>query len=511
MKPLVLVILDGWGLSPNLEGNAILRVPTPNYDKLLSVFPNTTLHASGEEVGLDWGEMGNSEVGHLNLGTGRVVTQDLPRINQTISDGRFFVNPELLNTFEYAKRNNSNLHLIGLYSSGGVHSHYNHLFALLELAKKQDFKNVFIHIITDGRDTPPKTILNDLPKLYKKFDELKLGKVASVMGRYYAMDRDKREERIAKAFKVLTEPFNIVNTPEDAVNNTYNIGKTDEFIEPSSIIDTPRIKEKDAVIFYNFRADRAKEISEKITMIKDIFFTSFTSYGYEPTSLIRVAFFVEKVQHQLASILADNNIHQLHIAETEKYPHVTYFFNGGLEKPFLNEKRIMVASPKVETYDLQPEMSAGGITEKFTNYYKKERPEFTVLNFANADMVGHTGSLEATEKAIQVVDTCLGQVSEVVLNSGADIIITADHGNAEQLINLETGEIDKEHTTNPVPLILGFAERMNRKALNIVLENKVNMAIQTPVGVLADVTATVCSRLKLKRQPDFTGQSLEDL
>lgn len=509
MKPIVLAILDGWGLNPMEDGNAIFSAPTPNYDKLLSQFPSTLLAASGQEVGLDWGEMGNSEVGHLNLGTGRVVMQDLPRIDKSIADGSFFKNPELLGAFQYAKNHQSKLHLLGLVSAGGVHSHINHLLAFLDMAKDENFTEVYIHIISDGRDTAPQIILTDLKKVEAKIAQTGVGKVASVIGRYYAMDRDKRTERTQKAYNTLTaESASTAESAETAIAAAYKVGKSDEFIEPVKIDNLPRVKSEDALIFFNFRSDRARQISDLLIKIPDLYFVSFTSYGHEPTSLVKVAFLSEKVTDQLAMILSNHKIPQFHIAETEKYAHVTYFFNGGWEAPFTQEERMLIPSPKVATYDLKPEMSAEQIAQKFCDYFLAHHPIFTVLNFANADMVGHTGNFEATKTAIATVDRCLGKLAATVLNHSGDLLVTADHGNAEQMINPQTGEIDKEHTTNPVPLILGFAERQLKQPQEITLETKIAQAAQPPTGVLADVTATIIKRLNLDLPAEITGQDL---
>lgn len=513
MKPIVLVILDGWGLSPDLTGNAIYNTPTPNYDKLLSIFPSTTLHASGEEVGLTWGEMGNSEVGHLNLGTGRVVMQDLPRINKSIQDGSFFHNLELRQAFKYARENQSKVHLIGLFSGGGVHSHLNHLFALLEMAKRESPPKggIFIHLISDGRDTPPKIILQDLPKLEEKLREVGFGQIASLCGRYYAMDRDRRLERTKKAFRVLIDPSApAAPKVEEAVSAAYVAGKSDEFIEPIRIGSGTQIQKKDAVIFYNFRPDRSRQLSELILQIPEIYFVSFTSYGEETTPLIKVAFFADRVTDQLAMVLANKKLSQLHIAETEKYPHVTYFFNGGWERPFAGENRILIPSPQVETYDLKPEMSAKVVAEKFCQFFAAKKPVFSVLNFANPDMVGHTGVYEAAQKAIAAVDEQLGKVAGAVIQSDSDIIITADHGNAEQMINPQTQEPDKNHTTNPVPMILGFSDKKYREPLVINMESKITQASVNPSGVLADVTATILGRLGLSQPEAESGQNLSD-
>jgi len=478
----------------------------------MSIFPYTSLHASGEEVGLAWGEMGNSEVGHLNLGTGRIIMQDLPRIDKTIADGTFFQNKELIRAFNYAKQNNSNVHMIGLFSAGGVHSHLNHLLALMDMAQKQQFNKVFIHIITDGRDTPPKTIQQDLPKLEGKIKEVGFGKIASIMGRFYAMDRDKRIERTEKAFNVLTkEDAPQVANANEGITKAYETGKSDEFIEPAAVTGTPRIKPKDAILFYNYRSDRVRQISDNlIDKVKDIYFVSFTSYGQESTPLVKVAFLAEKVINQLAMILSNSKINQLHIAETEKYAHVTYFFNGGWELPFAGEERILVPSPKVATYDLAPEMSAQIVTEKFIQFYNEKKPQFTVLNIANPDMVGHTGNLDATCKAVVAADSCLGQIAACVLNSGGDLMVTADHGNAEQMINPETHEIDKEHTTNPVPLLLAFQNKKKNPVL-VLQDTKIALAAAQPTGVLADITETIINRLGLQKPQEITGQDLEGI
>lgn len=511
MQPLALIILDGWGLSPEEKGNSIFSTPTPNFDKLMSMFPYTSVHASGEEVGLSWGEMGNSEVGHLNLGTGRIIMQDLPRIDKTIADGSFFKNQELIEAFNFAKKNNSNLHLVGLTSNGGVHSHLNHLLALIDMAKLQKFNRVFVHVITDGRDTPQKVILQDLPKLQNKFKEAGFGVISSVSGRFYAMDRDKRVERTQKAFAAMTsDNAPKAKTAQEAIDKSYSNGKTDEFIEPVAIENTPRIKSKDAVIFYNFRSDRVRQISsEIIAKIPNIYFASFTSYGHESTPLVKVAFLAEKVTNQLAMNLSNNKISQLHIAETEKYPHVTYFFNGGWEMPFAGEERILISSPKVATYDLKPEMSADEVTSKFIDYFKNKIPQFTVLNFANPDMVGHTGNFQAACQAIATTDACLGQVAATVLNGGGNLLITADHGNAEQMINPETGEVDKEHTTNPVPFILAFQDK-KKQPTPVSLEVKIAYVAAQPTGVLADITATIINKLGLMKPQEMTGQDLEN-
>ncbi len=523
MQPLVLVILDGFGLSPTIEGNGVLLAETPNFDQLLSYFPHASLHASGEEVGLSWGEMGNSEVGHLNLGTGRIIVQDLIRINKTIAEGSFFQNPELIEAYKNALEQKSNIHLIGLVSGGGVHSHIDHLLALLEMAGKFQAKNIFVHMITDGRDTPPKVALDDLKILQAKFQVLGFGKVASLSGRYFAMDRDKHWDRIQKAFNVMfSEKAPQAPSAEAAIQASYDANKSDEFIEPVAVAGTPRIKDRDSIIFFNFRSDRAKQITESIispefkdfsrpVALRNFYFVSFTSYGFEPTPSVKVAFFAEKVANQLAQVVQDSHFNQLHVAETEKYPHVTYFFNGGQEKPFIGESRIMVPSPKVPTYDLKPEMSAAEIAEKFASTFATQKPPFTVINLANPDMVGHTGNLEAVKVAVAAADKALGKISNVILSAGGSLFVTADHGNAEQMINPGTHEVDKEHTTNPVPIILAIPEKRKVQPETINRDYKVQLAATAPAGVLADVTSTCVDILGIQKPPEMSGQSLKNI
>jgi len=520
MNPLALVILDGWGLSPEVDGNAILSTSTPNFDQLMSYFPHVSLGASGEEVGLSWGEMGNSEVGHLNLGTGRIIMQDLGRIDKSIQEGSFFNSAALKEAFIRAKQKNSNIHLIGLASSGGVHSHMNHLFALLDLAKTLNMANTYIHFITDGRDTPPKVALNDLKSLNEKMRSINIGKIASIGGRYFAMDRDKYWDRLQKAYDAFfSDNAPAAPTPEQAINDAYNNGKTDEFIEPKRILDTPRIKEQDSIVFFNFRADRAKQITESIInanfnnfprtkVLNDYYFVSFTSYGNEPSPNVKVAFFADNVKNQLGKVIADKNLPQLHLAETEKYAHVTYFFNGGQEKPFDLEQRILVKSPRVATYDLKPEMSAMEVANNFISALKVSPPAFSVINLANPDMVGHTGVFEAVKIGVTAADAALGLISNATLSMGGNLIVTADHGNAEQMINPTTREIDKEHTTNPVPLILALNEKRFSEPLSVDINYKISIASNAPAGVLADVTATCLDVLGLEKPAEITGQSL---
>lgn len=518
-KSVVLIILDGFGLSPITEGNAVYQAKTPFFDSLIRSYPTTTLHASGQEVGLGFGEMGNSEVGHLNLGTGRIVMQDLPRINQAIENQSFFENKELLEVYQFVKKNKSTLHLLGLTSTGGVHSHLDHLFALLDLAKKEKVKQVAIHLITDGRDTPPKKAIEYVKRIEEKIKQLELGKISTVCGRFYAMDRDKHwQDRSQLSYDLLTQgKGQKFDNVEQAIKSGYNQGESDENLTPKVISGINIISKNDAVIFYNFRADRAKQLSQALIdpnfkkfkrekFIQNLLFVSFTNYGYEPTPMVKIAFFSQEIKNPLAEVLARNNLTQLHIAETEKYAHITYFFNGGQEKALSQEEKILVPSPRINSYDKKPEMSTREISKKFLVYFKNKEPSFSIINFANPDMVGHTGNFQAAIKGIETVDGCLKDIIITLKKSAVKFIITADHGNAEQMINPETKDIDKEHTTNPVPFILVDKER---KKLSGGYD-KISLTTTRPTAVLADVTATVLDLLDLPKPSAITGQSLKD-
>jgi len=505
-----LVILDGWGLSPISSGNATLIAKTPYIYYLLGKYPKTLLSAASEEVGLPHGEMGNSEVGHLNLGTGRVVIQDLPRINKSIIDGSLYRNENLLLAATRSLKNNKAVHLIGLCSSGGVHSHIDHLFALMDFCKKNRVKNLFIHMITDGRDTSSKTALLDLKKIEQKIKEINLGKIASISGRYYAMDRDKHWDRIEKAYSAMIgKAENIASAPSDIIEKNYQDGITDEFIVPARIDLGGAIKDKDSVIFFNFRADRFRQIWKKLTessLLKNCFFVSFTSYGFEPTPNAKVAFMAPKTKNYLAEILQNNQFSQTHIAETEKYAHITYFFNGGCEIKHKNEDWVLVPSAKVATYDLRPQMSSSKITQKATLSIGKS--DFTVINYANADMVGHTGNLKATVLALEKVDQDLSKLINTYLEKKYIVLITADHGNAEQMIDVKTGEVSKEHTTNPVFLILVDENRQKKSTKPFEDKNLISFASQNPTGLLADVAPTLLEIFNLEKPQEMTGMSL---
>jgi 2,3-bisphosphoglycerate-independent phosphoglycerate mutase len=514
-RPIVLTILDGWGFRPESMGNAIALARKPNYDDLLKRFPNTLIHTSGKWVGLPDGQMGNSEVGHLNIGAGRVVHMDSTRLDLMIRNGEFFQNTVLLEAI--ARGREKQLHLIGLLSNGGVHSHIDHLFALLKMAREQKVERVFIHCFMDGRDTPPHSGAEFLDQLQHALDEFHLGSIASVTGRYFAMDRDNRWERIERAYRAMVHgdaPQHVVD-PIAAVRASYERGTTDEFIEPIVVLNEPKtapqggqpaglIRDDDAVIFYNFRADRARQISraladpvfDKFTdprRPKNLFFTGMTQYDKTFTWL-HFLLAQQTYQHILAQIFEEMNFKNLRVAETEKYAHVTYFFNGGVEKPFGGEERILVPSPKVPTYDLKPEMSAAGIADAVTSAIRKGDFDAIIMNFANADMVGHSGKLEATIKAVETVDECLGRIRQAMNDAGDTAwVITADHGNAETMIDPVTGGPHTYHTTNPVPLVL--------------VTNDSNSKLQSD-GSLQDISPTLLSILGIEEPIEMTGRDL---
>ena len=465
-KKLVLLILDGWGYGRKDNSDAAYAAHTPFFDSLLANYPNSKLEASGEAVGLPAGQMGNSEVGHMNLGAGRVVYQELGRINNSITERFLNTNATLLEAFAYAKQNNKPVHLIGLVSDGGVHAHISHLKALCDIAKENELKDVFIHAFLDGRDTDPNGGLAYIASLDEHLAS-SAGKIASLVGRYYAMDRDNRWERVKLAYDVMVngigEKF---SSPELAIQHSYSQGITDEFVKPIVITDdqgnpTATIKEGDVVICFNYRTDRGREITQALCQ-KDfpehgmcklpLYYVTMTSYD-ESFENVNVIFTKDDLNNTLGEVLEANNKNQIRIAETEKYPHVTFFFSGGREKEFINEKRILVPSPKVATYDLQPEMSAAGITEAIVKELESKWPDFVCLNFANPDMVGHTGVFEAVVKAVETVDSCAQKVVETGIANGYSFIILADHGNAEFMLNAD-GSVNTAHTTNLVPCIL---------------------------------------------------------
>jgi 2,3-bisphosphoglycerate-independent phosphoglycerate mutase len=507
-KPLMLMILDGWGDREQLNNNAIRMAHAPYISSLLLRYPHTCLEASGEDVGLPEGQIGNSEVGHLNLGAGRVVYQDLTRITKAIREGNFYKNKQILDAYKRAKQTGAALHLLGLLSDGGVHSHIEHLFALLELAKQEQLSEVYVHSFLDGRDVPPSCSLAYCRTLDDKLNELPFGVMATVMGRYYAMDRDNRWDRVELAYRAMVYGEGLkAETYKEAVENAYAREETDEFVLPTVIVDKQgepygKIKDGDVLIFFNFRPDRARQITrafveesftgfDRGSKPPKVYFVSLTQY--DENIEIPIAFQPEHPSRTLGEIISKHGLTQLRIAETEKYAHVTFFFSGGEENPFPGEDRVLVPSPKVATYDLQPEMSAFEVARQAVAQVKSGKYDFIVLNFANADMVGHTGDLKAAIKAIEAVDRCVEQVVETVREVGGLVVITADHGNAEQMVDPETGEEQTAHTTNKVPLI-------------IVDDDLIGVELQS--GKLADVAPTILELLNLPKPEEMTGNSL---
>ena len=506
-KLTMLMILDGFGDNPNKDGNAIKLAKTPNIDKLMKKYPNTEIRTSGLAVGLPDGQMGNSEVGHTNIGAGRIVYQELTRITKSIEDGDFFTNPEFIAAIENCKKNHSKLHILGLLSDGGVHSHIRHLFGLLEMAKRRDFEDVYVHCFLDGRDTPPASAESYIIKLQDKMAEKGIGKIASISGRFYSMDRDKRWERVKKSYDALVNGIgNKAGSAIGAIEDSYQKEVFDEFVEPTIICngDTPvaKIEQNDSVIFFNFRPDRARQITRSLVdpefdgfeTKKDLnlYFVCFTSYD-ETMPNVHIAFKKETLKNTFGEYISEKGYTQLRIAETEKYAHVTFFFNGGEEKQYPGEDRILVPSPKVETYDMKPEMSAYEVTDKVLEAISEDKYDVIILNYANTDMVGHTGSLPAAIKAVEAVDECVGKVVKLVESKQGSMLITADHGNAEQMIDYKTGEPHTAHTTNPVPLILVTAnEKLKLK----------------DDGKLADLAPTMLDLMNLEKPEEMTGISL---
>jgi len=500
-RPVLLLILDGYGINRNKEGNAIAAARTPNLDRLFSTYPHCELDSSGESVGLPEGQMGNSEVGHLNIGAGRIVYQDLTRITKSIHKSEFKKNRILLDAMNIVKSKASSLHLMGLLSDGGVHSHISHLYALLALARDRGIKKVYVHAFLDGRDVPPKSALTYIAEVEVKMKELG-GEFATVSGRYYAMDRDKRWERVEKAYDAMTKGEGIAaDSATNAVKKAYERGETDEFVAPTVIFRNEKpvysISDNDAIIFFNFRSDRAREITrafidEKFNGFKrkkhpDTHFVCLTQY--DVTFDVNVAFSPELIENILAEVLSRNKFRQLRIAETEKYAHVTFFFNGGVEAPVPGEERILIPSPKVATYDLQPEMSAFEVTDKALKAVSSGKYDVIIINYANCDMVGHTGVFDAAIKAVEAIDTCIAMMYDVVIQVGGLLIITADHGNAEKMLD-EAGGIHTAHTSNHVPFII------------------CEKGIRLRDGILADIAPSILEVLDIEKPEEMTGRSL---
>jgi 2,3-bisphosphoglycerate-independent phosphoglycerate mutase len=502
-RPLALVILDGWGVSESCSDNAACLARTPRLDALFRDYPSTRLGASGRDVGLPDGQMGNSEVGHLNIGSGRVVYQDLTRISKSIEDGDFFANPVLLDCLAKTRAAGGRLHLAGLLSDGGVHSHNTHLYALLELARRQGLGEVCVHALLDGRDTPPSSGAGYLRELEGKIDEIGAGRIASVIGRYYAMDRDNRWERVEKAWRAVVQgEGERAASAAEAIRRSYAAGVTDEFVLPTVIGEPAGVRDGDGFVFFNFRSDRAREITRALT---DPAFSGFArprcpwlaAYvcmtEYDATFGLPVAFGPEELKNILGEVAARAGLKQLRIAETEKYAHVTFFFNGGSEVPFPGEERVLIPSPKeVATYDQQPAMSAPAVTDEVVARVASGAYDLLVVNYANPDMVGHTGVGPAAIAAMEAVDGCVGRVVDAVLAAGGSLLITSDHGNCEQMAD-ELGGPHTAHTTNPVPLLLIDPER--RQA-------------SLRMGILADIAPTMLALLGLERPAEMTGRSL---
>ena len=521
-KPLVLVILDGWGVAAASSDNAVRQAATPHFDGFISEYPAMTLVASGEALGLPRGQAGSSEVSHLTMGAGFALYQALPRITKAIEDETFFQNTALLKAIAHTRRHKSRLHLIGLVSSGGIHSHIDHLFALLELARRENVEEVYVHAILDGRDTAYNSGADFVARLEKKMQELGLGRMASVAGRAYAMDRDNHWDRIQRVYEAMVHgrSNSVASSVREAVERSYAEGVYDEEFVPtviksgSALADI--IKKNDSVIFFNFRPDRGRELTAALTQPS---FTAFdrgslpericfvTMTTYEKSLPVLVAYPRQVADRPVAKIVSEAGLRQLHIAETEKYAHVTYFFNGGTEEPFVGEDNVLIPSPSVVSYAEVPNMSASAIVERMVREILNESYDVIVANFANADMVGHTGNLQATIASVAAVDRCLGDIADAVLAKNGLLIVTADHGNAEALVHTHTGDINKSHTTNPVPLLI-IANQLRGKTAGLPDVVGSDLSLQSPAGTLADVAPTMLKILELPIPIVMTGRSL---
>jgi len=500
----LLIILDGWGYSEATENNAIAMANTPNWDYFINTCPHTLISTSGSSVGLPVGQMGNSEVGHLTIGSGRTIEQDFTRIQNDIDSGEFSKNASICAALNETRKNDKAVHIMGLLSNGGVHSHQNHIHAMLEMAHQKGCKKVFLHVFTDGRDTPPNSAGDFIAILEEKINTLKTGRIASVTGRFFAMDRDNRWERVSKAYRLLSngKSERQADSALNAVKMAYNSGESDEFIAPTSVGESVTINEGDAVIFMNYRADRARELTRALTETE---FTEFPRASHNRINFVCLTEYKEgfdlpcayppiSINNTLGFYLSGLELTQLRIAETEKYAHVTFFFNGGAEAVLPGEDRKLIPSPSVETYDLKPEMSAFELTSALVAAVKSKKYNFIVCNFANTDMVGHSGNLGAAIKAVEAVDTCLGEIHKACEENGAEILITADHGNAEQMVNPKTNKSHTAHTTNPVPLVYVS----HRKA-----------SIAAPLdGTLADLAPTILTLMDIEQPEEMTGKCL---
>ncbi|MFA6492564.1 MAG: 2,3-bisphosphoglycerate-independent phosphoglycerate mutase [Patescibacteria group bacterium] len=528
----ILVVMDGWGYSEITKGNAIALAKKPNFDRLWQNYPHALIEAAGEPVGLPWGNVGSSEVGHTCLGSGRIINQDLPRVSKAIASGMFFKNSVLIDTINYAKKNKTSLHFVGLVSAGGVHSHIDHLFALLETLKQHHFKQPsYIHMFTDGRDTPIKTALLYINKLESRIQALRLNtRIASIIGRYYSMDRDSHWERTFAAYDCMVlGRGETAHSAGEAILGAYARGETDEFIKPTAIINFPKeqgvfdrlfpkqseistkpqglIKDGDSIIFFNFRPERIRQLVETFMLpqqkypekklLKNVQVASIVEY--EENLPIRVVLPTEKIENPLSKVISAQGLKQLHATETEKYAHATYFFDGGSPVPYPGEEWAVIQSPKVPTYDLRPEMSASKVTDEIFKRSENNQYDFIMINFANTDMVGHTGNLKATIKAVEAVDKELGRLTSQFPET--IFLITADHGNAERMFNSESNQIDTEHSVSPVPFILVGPQYK---------KNPLQQSEKKAVGILADIAPTVLDILSLEQPPEMTGYSLLD-
>ena len=516
-RPIVLVILDGWGESPNHHGNAIRKAKTPTIQKLTSFYPLILLQASGSSVGLPWGEPGNSEVGHITLGTGRIIYQNMPRITLSIQDGSFYTNEALVKTALFSKKDKGSLHLMGLIGQGSVHSYLEHLYALIDFAKQQQCNNLYLHLFTDGRDSSPTAGAETVRAIQQRLAEAGIGSIASLCGRQWAMDRNNNWDRTEKAYRILTEgEGDLVEDPEKHLRMCYKKEITDEFIEPTLIQGKSgkfegAIKDGDGIIFFNFREDRARQLTKAFALpsfdkfkrekFLDIEITTFTQYEKDlPTS---IAFAPQKIKDSLGEIISTMGKKQLRISETEKYAHVTYFFNGGTEAPFPKEDRMLIPSPIVSSFDKAPEMSATKVTETIIEQLQSNQYDFILMNYANADMVGHTGNEEATIQAVECIDYCMKKLIPEVLKIGGCLLITADHGNAEEMKNFRTGEIDTEHSSNPVPLWYITSTNHKQKSSETIIRQQNEV-----VGLLSDIAPTILDLIGAKKPQEMFGSSL---
>lgn len=520
-RPVVMIVCDGWGVAIPSQANAITQAKTPNFDSYVSRYPTATLQASGEATGLPWGEVGNSEVGHMSIGAGRIVFQELSRINATIENKNFFSNPVFLQACSHVKKTNGTLHLLGMVSSGGVHSHSDHLYALIELARKQKVSRLAIHVILDGRDTSyasGQAVISQLTEFLQDGEY-----IASLTGRFFAMDRDNHWDRIEKAYHAFVATKGVAATAIDAVQaigDSYERSVYDEEFLPTIIVDEKGIPvspmmDGDAVIFFNIRADRARQLTRSFVVadfdkftrhqFQNLYFATMTEY--ERGMSVPVAFEPQQITHSLAQVISDAGLTQLHVAETEKYAHITYFLNDGREEPFAGEKRTMIPSPSVDSYAKKPEMSARAITETVVKALEADEYDFIALNFANADMVGHTGNIKATIKAIETLDGCMKSIVQAALQRSGAVLITADHGNAEVLLDLTSGSIDKEHSNNPVPCII-VATELEGTAIGPSDVSSKDLSILEPSGMLSDVAPTILDLMGIPKPAIMTGNSL---